>query len=498
MSENNVRVKKSVTRNAVLNVIKTVMSLAFPLITFPYSTRVLGLTAVGKYSFASAVVSYFSMVAALGITMYAVREGSKYRDDPEKTEQFCCEVFSINIYSMLITLILLYISIFTVQKFHSYAILLMIFSVRIVLNTINVNWIYSIFEDFTFPTVSAAVMEVLSIAVMLLFVHSPDDLYIYAVSSVIAYNGYAVLTFLYARRYVRLHFIPKPSLIHLKPIMIIFFLELGMSVYVDSDIILVGWIDGDDATGLYNTASTIYKILKQVLNALNIVVLPRIAYHVGKEAIAKENSDEQGYIENHEAAETLASQLVNTTITLALPMMVGIYILAEPIVILFAGEAFRAAYQPLQLLSIALLFAVLATFNGQSILTAYKKETTFMYATIVSAVVNIVLNLILIPKYHVNAAAFTTIVAECIMFVITFIAARKCLKIKVSLNVILSSVLGSAAIVPISILMKNMFPSSIVYLFMTIIVSVIVYGLLMIVLKNDIMRELLKKRSNEE
>lgn len=491
MSENNVRVKKSVTRNAILNVIKTVMSLAFPLITFPYSTRVLGLTAVGKYNFASSVVSYFSMLAALGVTMYAVREGSKYRDDPEKTRQFCNEVFSINIYSMLLTLLLLMLSVMFVGKLQGYTMLIMIFSVRIVLNTINVNWIYSIFEDFSFPTITAALMEVISISIMLLFVHSPEDLYIYAISAVIAYNGYGLLTFLYVRKYVDLKFIPNPTLIHLKPIMIIFFLELGMSVYVDSDIILVGWIDGDNATGLYSTASTIYKILKQVLNALNMVVLPRIAYHVGKEAFCREDGDEAGYEENHKEAEKLGSLLVNTTITLALPMMTGIYMLAEPIVTLFAGEAFHEAYQPLQLLSIALLFAVLATFYGQSVLTAYKQEKEFMKATIISAVVNIVLNLILIPRYHVNAAAFTTILAEFIMVVMTYTASRKYLRIPISGNVILSSLIGCAGILGTGILLKRMITPTIPYMFATIAASVAVYGLVMIICKNDVIWRML-------
>lgn len=496
MSENNVRVKKSVTRNAVLNIVKTVMSLAFPLITFPYSTRVLGLTAVGKYNFASSVVSYFSMLAALGVTMYAVREGSRYRDDPEKTSQFCNEVFSINIYSMLLTLLLLFLSILFIGKLQNYTVLLLIFSVRIVLNTINVNWIYSIFEDFTFPTITAALMEIISISVMLLFVHSPEDLFIYAISAVIAYNGSGLLMFLYVRKYVDLHFIWKPTLIHLKPIMIIFFLELGMSVYVDSDIILVGWIDGDDATGLYSTASTIYKILKQVLNALNMVVLPRIAYHVGQETFCRSENNEAGYTEHHQQAENLGSLLVNTTITLALPMMTGIYILAEPIVTLVAGEAFHDAYQPLQLLSIALLFAVLATFYGQSVLTAYKQEKAFMRATIISALVNIVLNLILIPRYHVNAAACTTILAEFIMVIMTYAAARKYLRIPISANVIISSVIGCAAIICIGILMKNLIDSSLICMLATVAASMAAYAVIMIVFRNDVIWRLLRRQDS--
>lgn len=64
----------SLKKNAALNMIKMVMSLIFPLITFPYSSRVLGPVSIGKVNFAQSVVSYFSLIAALGISTYAIRD----------------------------------------------------------------------------------------------------------------------------------------------------------------------------------------------------------------------------------------------------------------------------------------------------------------------------------------------------------------------------------------------------------------------------------------
>ena len=75
--------QKSIKLNAILNVMKTVFSLIFPLITFPYVTRMLQVEAMGKYDFSGSIISYFTLLAALGINIYAVREGSKYRNDKE-------------------------------------------------------------------------------------------------------------------------------------------------------------------------------------------------------------------------------------------------------------------------------------------------------------------------------------------------------------------------------------------------------------------------------
>ena len=76
--------QKSIKLNAILNVMKTVFSLIFPLITFPYVTRMLQVEAMGKYDFSGSIISYFTLLAALGINIYAVREGSKYKNDKEK------------------------------------------------------------------------------------------------------------------------------------------------------------------------------------------------------------------------------------------------------------------------------------------------------------------------------------------------------------------------------------------------------------------------------
>ena len=93
--------QKSIKLNAILNVMKTVFSLVFPLITFPYVTRMLQVEAMGKYDFSGSIISYFTLLAALGINIYAVREGAKYRNDKEKIDQFASEIFSINVYSTI-------------------------------------------------------------------------------------------------------------------------------------------------------------------------------------------------------------------------------------------------------------------------------------------------------------------------------------------------------------------------------------------------------------
>ena len=92
---------KSVAKNALYSGIRTVSTMLFPLVTYPYVTRVLLADNLGKVDFSISLISYFVLIAGLGITNYATREGARIRNDREALDQFSSEVFTINMASTL-------------------------------------------------------------------------------------------------------------------------------------------------------------------------------------------------------------------------------------------------------------------------------------------------------------------------------------------------------------------------------------------------------------
>lgn len=67
--------KKSLGLNAFLNGLRSVLNLIFPLITFPYISRVLSVNGIGIYNFSNTYIGYFILIAGLGIATYAIHEG---------------------------------------------------------------------------------------------------------------------------------------------------------------------------------------------------------------------------------------------------------------------------------------------------------------------------------------------------------------------------------------------------------------------------------------
>ena len=217
-----------------------------------------------------------------------------------------------------------------VDKLKSYNIVIGILSLEILLATLSVVWIYNIYEDFGYITFVTFILQFVSIILMLLFVHSADDLYKYVIISVISSSGSGLFMFFHARKYVQLHLVKKPPLKHLKPIMIVFSTTIAATIYISSDTTILGWLTDDYQVGIYGTAAKIYKIVKQVLNAVVAVVIPRFAFYIGTQEKDK--------------ILQLGRKLIDYMVAICCPAMVGLFCLSKPIVEEFAGASLAKLY----------------------------------------------------------------------------------------------------------------------------------------------------------
>ena len=150
-----------------MSAFKTLMNIIFPLITFPYASNVLQVENLGKVNFASSVCGYFLLFAGLGISSYAVREGSRYVNDREKLSAFASEMFSINMISTALTYAVLAVTMLFWTKLHAYTDLMLVLSLQIFFTTIGTEWVFTIFEEYTYITIRGLLFQVLSIFMLL-------------------------------------------------------------------------------------------------------------------------------------------------------------------------------------------------------------------------------------------------------------------------------------------------------------------------------------------
>ena len=259
--------KKSIGINAVLNLIKVASTILFPLITFPYISRVLQVDNVGRINYGTSVVNYFALVAALGVNIYGVREGSRQKKG-KQFDSFASEVFSLNLLSTAISYLTLITLVLTVPKFRDYRSVILILSLSIVLTTFGIEWVNTVFEDYLYITLRSLVVQILCMVAMFVIIKKPEDYLKYALITVASSGITCVANWIYCRRYTKLCLVFNASIFrHLRPMLIFFANHLAITIYVTADTTMLGWMKGDFYSGLYAVSVKVYQCVKSMTAA---------------------------------------------------------------------------------------------------------------------------------------------------------------------------------------------------------------------------------------
>lgn len=367
----------------------------------------MGAEHIGKINYSFSIVSYFALFAALGISNYAIREGAKIKRDQESLTQFARQIFTINLVSSGIAYLAFLIVVFALPDLHAYWVLLFIQSLMIGFTTIGVDWLYSIFEDYFYLSVRTIAVQFASLILMFIFVHKPSDYVIYAGISVFASSAANAWGFFHARKFCTLRPTRHVEVIrHIGPIMTLFMNNVAINIYSNAGTTFVGAMMGDAQVGLYSVAMKIYSIARQVINSLTVVSLPRLSYLSA--------NDRKGYI-------ALLNRLFNTIIVTCIPTAILLYALSSPLVLIISGPKYVDAIPMLQIIAFALALAAPNAFLTSAVLIPFplRREKKVVISTASGAVVNIALDLALIPFFGTYAACVSIVIAELVVTVLS-------------------------------------------------------------------------------
>ncbi|MGM0198690.1 flippase [Enterococcus sp. DIV1314a] len=468
--------KKTVVSNGILNGIKQSSQVLFSLITIPYITRVLGVERYGTINYSNSVVSYFVLLAALGINTYAVREGSIRRRNKFEISKFASEMFSINIISTLIAYLLLFITI-SINRFAPYREIMLIQSLVIIFNTVGMDWVNVVYEDYRYLTIRYVIIQGLSIIAMFFFVKNTEDYLMYAVISVIAIAGANMLNFIYIHKYIDFKFIfNKAILLHIKPILILFANAVAITIYVNSDITMLGLMKDDYSVGVYSLSSKIYSVIKLVISSLIVVTIPRLSEMVGNNEFEKYNR--------------FLKSIFGYTLVLTVPITVGVFSLSKPLMFVMGGDQYVIGFTSLMLLSIGVLFSVMGYFITNCILITSKYEKQVFIITLIGAIVNIVLNLFFISRFNYLGASITTVFSELIVAIMGFlyVKKRKLAQSLLSFKDLLSYIAGGICVLVICIFIQNTVINDLVSIIISAVTALFAYLVVLYVFKNSVIR----------
>ena len=472
--------QKSVKVNAILNMLKQICMILFPMITFPYVSRILGPENYGKLSFADSISGYVSLLAGLGISSYAVREGARLRENRKEFNRFANEMVSIQLCSTVVAYIALLIAMLVSAKLRNYWMLFLIQNIGLIISVWSADWINTVYEDYLYITIRYILFQVLALVLMFTFVRQPDDYIIYAVTVALAGTGGAVVNIFYIRRYARLRITAKPDFRrHMGPILLLFFNTVAQVIYLNSDITMLGYLQSETSVGVYTMVSKIYRYVKMLFNALVAVIVPRLTLYLAKEEIGE--------------FRNLFQKAENALLTVLLPGVVGLFFLGEEAIWIMGGEAYTSGLLSMQILSVALLFAVLACLYCSGVLIPHRLERLCLKISVISAAVNVVLNLILIPVWDYNGAALTTLLSEMIVFGYYFAVSRKYPHNHLDKKALAISAMGCVLVAIVCMASKALIANVIWRILTAIAGSCLVYFTFCLFAGNALVREITKQ-----
>ena len=388
---------RSVKTNYLYNLLYQITAILLPLITMPYVSRVLSPQGVGTNSLTNANTQYFMLLGTLGITMYATKKIATVRENKRKLRQTFWEIFSIQFIGCMISYVIFVLVLGLNSSLGMYYMLQGFF---ILSSAIDISWYFVGIEDFKNASIRSFFVKVTSVILIFIFVKDSNDLWKYIlINSLTMFVGQFVMWFYVDKSNFSFKSLEKLKLKkHMLPVLVLFIPQVASQIYTVLDKTMLGIYSPTVDVGYYDQSQKIVRILLTIITSLGMVMMPRIASLTSKN--------------QHDLVKDTLKKSFTVISFLAVPIAFGIMSVSDRFIPLFFGYEYISVIPLLKISSVLIIIIGLGNVFGTQYMIAVGKNKEYTISVCVGAVVNFILNLILIPKYSALGAVIATVSAE--------------------------------------------------------------------------------------
>ena len=416
-----------VLKNYAYNLSYQLLVIILPIITTPYVTRVFSSTDLGTYGYFNSIVTYFILLATLGVANYGTKEISGHRKDIRKnfwgiyTLQLGATILSITLYMIMC------LSFAFMQNPVAY-----ILGLSLVSKGMDISWLFQGLEDFRKITVRNITVKLVGVISIFLFVKSVNDLYLYVFLLTIFELLGQFSMWWPAREFIgKPHFDWSYAKQHLKPVILLFLPQIAISLYVTLDRTMLGTLASTKDVGIYDQALKLVNILLTLVTSLGSVMLPRVANLLS-------TGDHKAVNKMHQMSFLIYNLVI-------FPIIAGMLIVNDDFVQFFLGQDFQDAKYAIAIMIFRMFFIGWTNIMGIQILIPHNKNKEFMISTTIPAIVSVGLNLLLLPKLGYIGAAIVSVLTEALVWAIQLYFTRNYLK-EVPLFASTVKIIGASAL----------------------------------------------------
>lgn len=473
---------KSLKVNYLYNMLNTVTGLLFPLMAFPYASRIMLADGIGQVNFYQSIIQYISLLTCLGIPMYAVRKIASIRDNIAERNKVAAEIIILHAALSLLGYVVVALLVAFVAEIQVDIPLFLILSLTIFFTAIGCEWFYQGIEDFKYITIRGLIVKTVGLVLLFVFVRKKEDILWYAGYLVFGTLGGNIFNFIRLREFISWRSLPIGQLhpfVHMKPALHIFVLNLITSLYVNLNPVMLGFLSDNTSVGLFTAATKLSHVTLSLVSALGMVMLPRLSNLVSTGQ--KEKFDE------------LSQKAITLVLALTLPLTSGLFITAKDLIPLFCGDSYAPAILTLQIISPIVMMIGISNVLGIQVLYPQGQENKVILCTGIGALSNLVLNILLIPRLAQDGAAISTVLAETAVTVSMIFIGKKYIPIKWKNKVFLNYLAATCAMMIVVVFMSNLFDSRLVNFMVSTLIGSLIYGLCLMAMKDPFTIDIINK-----
>ncbi len=466
--------KKSITTNYIFNLIYQMLVLVVPFLITPYLTRVLGAVNLGIYSYTYSIATIFFLLAALGLNTYGQREIAYVQDDREKRSKLFFELVVIRVISTIISVLLLVIFALLVKEYRFYY---LIFSLYVFANIFDITWLYQGMEDFKDVSIRNIFVKILYIISVFLFVKTKNDLGIY----IFLFSFFTVVvnfSFWFRLRKI-VSFVSFKNLDikkHLKPVFLLFIPQVASLIYTVLDKTMLGIILTDISNvSFYEQASYIVKTILMLITTIGTVMISKMSYTFQKK--------------DYSMLISYMHKIINFVWLFGCALLFGIVAVIKNFVPWFYGNEYLKVIEIVYYMSPIIIIIGLNNVIGIQYLIPTKQQNKYIVAVSLGALVNFILNLILINVIGVIGAVIASVAAELFILLLELYFVKDKIKFIDVIRPALKYLLFGLVMGAITYLVGNILGPCILGTCLQIMVGFVVYVLLLLVFKDKFIKE---------
>ena len=469
-----------VLKNYAYNLSYQLLVIILPIITTPYVTRIFSSDDLGTYGYFSSIVTYFILLATLGVANYGTKVISGHRKDIDKN---FWGIYSLQLGATILSIFLYYMLYIFLQFMHNPVALIL--GLSLLSKGLDISWLFQGLEDFRKITVRNITVKLVGVIAIFLFIKSANDLHLYVFLLTIFELLGQLSMWLPAREFIgKPHFDWEYAKQHLRPIILLFLPQIAISLYVTLDRTMLGALASTKDVGIYDQALKLVNILLTLVTSLGSVMLPRVSNLLSL-------GDHKAINKMHEMSFLIYNLVI-------FPIMAGMLIVNDDFVNFFLGQDFQEARYAIAIMIFRMFFIGWTNIMGIQILIPHNKNKEFMLSTTIPAIVSVGLNLLLLPKLGYIGAAIVSVLTEVLVWLIQLFYTRSYLREVPILGSLIKIIISSGVMYGILLFIKQFLNvSPMINVGLYAVLGAIIYASLILILKvinpNELKQQLLKK-----